>query len=260
MRPRGTAYERVSFEHLSKILNIDVTAYDFRRLVVSWALNHKCEEIRLAEGVVLRHKASVAQEYYRTNKQLPAQLLIQSFNNEEGTCPEKMEKLVENSMPDVIDRIRNEEAEGRRVLQDQIKQDKMDHRLNLLRVRPLSSRNRTRYNDRIRFQQLVDKISEIPLHELVQTEKWSKWRKIILQLVYSTDGEIGAELRAVWIDFYQGDLLNGIRDARKLAQSKNWPRHLLIGNHRDRDSWISGFVYQALKNDHKMLTNDRQEK
>ena len=253
VKPCGSAYTRVTFDHLSTTLGVDVVAYDFRNLASSWAQNHKLEEIRLAESVVFRHKPKIAQERYRTNQQLPAQMLIQTFNAEEGTCPESLDRLINDSVPEVIEQIREEEAEGKRIRLDQKKDDQKKHTLNLLRLRTLSSKNRTRYIDRMRFSQAVEKACGDSVEKMAIAEKWSSWRRKIVRLVYSTEGDVGAELRDVWIDFYRGDLLNGVRDGRFLAKSKNWPRHTVVGLKRDRDSFIAGAVYLALKSDFKLL-------
>ena len=48
---------------------------------------------------------------------------------------------------------------------------------------------------------------------------------------------------------YRGDLKNGIRDARKQAQRKGWPRKdtQYFVNKNDRNTWIAGFIFKYIE-------------
>ena len=46
------SFPSLDLKKLSSIFGIDVTAYSFRRIVTTWALSHKSEEIRAAEEAI----------------------------------------------------------------------------------------------------------------------------------------------------------------------------------------------------------------
>ena len=68
MNTYGSPYSQLKLTHLSQAMGIDVTAYDFRRIVATWALSHESEEIRNAESETLRHGNKVAYDHYVQNK------------------------------------------------------------------------------------------------------------------------------------------------------------------------------------------------
>ena len=74
-----------------------------------------------------------------------------------------------------------------------------------------------------------------------------QWRRFIVRLICTTEGQTGSELRNLWVKLYRGDLKWGIRDARMRAKQKNWKKN----QPRDRNSWIATSIRNALTAERK---------
>ena len=91
---RGKTVPFLDLKNLSKILEIDITAYSLRRIVCTWALTHKLKEIRDAEEESLQHSIDVAK------KTLPAGQASSSTKSCPNLCqgrkfiPEKIQRSV----------------------------------------------------------------------------------------------------------------------------------------------------------------------
>ena len=86
---RGKTVPFLDLKNLSKILEIDITAYSLRRIVCTWALTHKLKEIRDAEEESLQHSIDVAKKHYLQGKQVVPQNLVQTYAKEENLFPKK---------------------------------------------------------------------------------------------------------------------------------------------------------------------------
>ena len=95
------SFPSLDLKNLSRILGIDVTAYDFRKIVSTWALSHLSQEIRLAEEEALQHSLHVAKERYMLNKQVQPQTLVQTYTQEENLFPEKFREEIQKEKGDV---------------------------------------------------------------------------------------------------------------------------------------------------------------
>ena len=60
-----------------------------------------------------------------------------------------------------------------------------------------------------------------------------------LSIFSSSSGEVGENLRKLWVKMYKGDLLHGIRDVRSQAKKHNWPLRKQHPGRKDRNSWIA---------------------
>ena len=85
-------FPSLNLRKLSTVLGIDITAYSFRKIVSTWALSHKSEEIRAAEEEALQHSLHVAKERYLQCKQIQPQNLVQTYSQEENLFPENLRK------------------------------------------------------------------------------------------------------------------------------------------------------------------------
>lgn len=91
--------------------------------------------------------------------------------------------------------------------------------------------------------------------------KPNRWRDTLVRIVCSAEGEIGEQLRALWIKIYKGDLKHGIRDKRKEAKNSNWPIRKAQTIRRDRNSWIASELRKnslAVKKKIRILTHTKR--
>ena len=138
----GSAFNQLVLKHLTKAMGMDVTAYDFRRIVVTWATSHELKEIREAESETLRHGDKVAYDHYVQNKQLKPQTLIQKYVQQEDVIPEKIRREIrkaENNTKSETSEI--EQTRHKKQHESLIKEKK---RVNEVRMenKPLGPKNR----------------------------------------------------------------------------------------------------------------------
>ena len=74
-----------------------------------------------------------------------------------------------------------------------------------------------------------------------------QWRRFIVRLVCTTEGQKGIELRNLWVKLYTGDLKWGVRDARMRSKEKSFGKIQLP----DRNSWISTSIRKSLTAERK---------
>lgn len=114
--------------------------------------------------------------------------------------------------------------------------------------RPLGKRHRIRGNDRQHFQELIEDITGVCLENTLK-QKPLQWRNFIVRTVFSAKDKKGEDVRNLCVKVYTGDLKWGVRDARLLAEKKNWPK--MDGNaylrNQDRNSWIASSFMKALQ-------------
>ena len=111
-----------------------------------------------------------------------------------------------------------------------------------LENKPLGPKHRVSESDRIRFKELVEELQESPVESLLSEIKPLQWRRFIVRLVCTSEGENGVELRNLWVKVYKGDLKWGVRDARLMSKVNNWGQNAL----HDRNSWISTSLRSSL--------------
>ena len=230
----------LDLKKLSEIFGIDITAYSFRKIVCTWALNHKCGEIRAAEEEALQHSQQVAKERYMQNKQTVPQNLVQRYSKEENLFPVTFRRQIQNDSKSGIDTIIAERQEKRAKVRYSklMKQNEISKKIRFVN-RPLGLRNSILDSDRREIVQICEEITGSSVEILLTTLKPVQWRKSIVRIVCSSTGETGEKLRGLWLQLYKGDLLFGIRDVRNKAKEENWPLRKQNPGRRDRNSWIA---------------------
>jgi hypothetical protein len=222
------SFSSVNLKKLSQILQIDVTAYSFRRIVATWALSHKLREIREAEEEGLQHSLKVAKERYMQNKQVVPQKLVQTYAKEGNLFPKKFIDKFEKDKVDVEVLIGEKQDKRSEARYSKLLKEKDDYNKLRFENRPLGTKNTVLESERKDFSELFEKSTKNKLAVLVRSLKPIQWRDIIVRHVCSCKGEIGDRLRAMWIQIYRGDLLYGVRDKRqKIAENEN--SELLLG-------------------------------
>ena len=233
------SFPSLDLKKLSDIFGIDVTGYSFRKIVVTWALNHKSAEIRSAEEEALQHSLKVAKDRYMQNKQTTPQNLVQTYVQEENLYPETFKNEI-NKGKSEIDMIIAERQEKRAkqrfsklmIQHEMLKREKFSNR-------PLGLRNPILETDRSEFIGLCEEITGSEIGTRLTTLKPLQWRNFIVRLTCSTSGEAGEKLRNLWIKFYRGDLQFGIREERNRAKQESWPLRKQNPGKKDRNSWIA---------------------
>ena len=238
-------FPSLDLKKLSKILGVDVTAYSFRRIVSTWALTHKSEEIRAAEEEALQHSMHVAKERYIQNKQVIPQNLVQTYTQEENLFPKKFIEQFTKSKTNIDVIIEERQKNRANVRYSKLLNQKEITKKDKFETRPLGPRNTILECDRKEFFQLLDEVTGRKWDNLVTCLKPVLWRNFIVRSVCSADGENGERLRELWIQVYKGDLLYGVRDERRRAKDLNWPARKQNPGRRDRNSWISHALRKA---------------
>ena len=233
------SFPSLDLKKLSDTFGIDVTGYSFRKIVVTWALNHKSAEIRSAEEEALNHSLKVAKDRYMQNKQTTPQNLVQTYVQEENLYPERFRNEINKGKSD-IDIIIAERQKKR--TKHRISKLMIQHevsRKTRFSNRPLGLRNSILEADRSEFVQMCEEVTGSDIETLLTTLKPLQWRNFIVRMTCSTSEELGEKLRNLWIKFYRGDLQFGIREERNRAKQDNWPLRKQNPGRKDRNSWIA---------------------
>ena len=250
----GLAFKQIDLKHISTAMGIDVSAYAFRRIISTWALSHKLEEIRGAESEALQHSFTVARgETYQQNKQIKPQVLTQTYIEEEGLYPESVTQEITEMETSAQKSIAQTEEKRQKKMQRTLLREKEFKQQLLQEHRRLGPRHVLLTSDKNRFKELAQQIACEDI--MVNLKAWNpeKWRNYLVRLVCSTDGELGDQIRKVWIKVYRGDLKYGVRDARLKAKANNWPRrnNNACTTSRDRNSWIAATFLKSFQADEK---------
>ena len=237
------SFPSLDLKKLSILFGIDVTAYSFRRIVTTWALSHKSEEIRAAEEESLQHSLHVAKDRYMQNKQIKPQTLVQRYAKEENLFPQKFKESFQKDKSD-IDLIieQKQETRTKRRFSKLCSQQDLSKKLKF-ENRPLGPRNPILESDRRDFAATFEDLTGNKLENILVSLKPIQWRDYIVRVLCSAEGENGVKLRRLWIKLYEGDLLFGVRDERRKAKALNWPLRTNNPTRKDRSSWIA----QALR-------------
>ena len=232
-------FPSLDLKKLSIILGIDITAYAFRKIVSTWALTHKSEEIRKAEEEALQHSLHVAKDRYLQSKQVQPQTLAQTYTQEENIFPEKFRRELDKDKSDIEEVITKKQEDRAKLRYSKLfKQRKLSKKLKFAN-RPLGPRKAILESDRNEFATIFEVLTGSKLEDLVSTLKPIQFRDFIVRIVCSSNVESGELLRKCWLRIYRGDLLNGIRDLRKQAKESNWPLRKQNPGRKDRNSWIA---------------------
>ena len=125
----------------------------------------------------------------------------------------------------------------------------LKYRKSKLENKPLGPKHRVTETDRIRFKEVVEELQHCTVDSLLLEMKPLQWRRLIVRLVCTAEGQDGVELRHLWIKVYKGDMKWGVRDARLMSKLKNWRQNSL----HDRNSWISTSLRNSLTAERKRI-------
>ena len=249
-------FKFLDLKHISEAMNCDVTAYDFRRIVCTWALTHDNHEIREAEEEALQHRLQVAKDRYLQNKQSKPQNLTQTYAQEENLFPKQiMEEVDKTEAAHIIEMKENDERRAKKRYANLVN-EKEAYKRSKLENKPLGPKHRVVESDRIRFKELVEEVQNRTIESLLVEMKPTQWRRFIVRLVCTTEGQKGIELRTLWVKLYKGDLKWGVRDARMRFKEKISGKNQLP----DRNSWISTSIRSSLISERKRNTRKSQFK
>ena len=235
-----SAFKSLDLKHISESMGIDVTAYNFRKIVSTWALTHASEEIRSAEEEALQHSLKVAKEKYLQNKQSKPQTLTQTYVREENLFPKAFRDDIEKTNVKVKKAIQMTEVKRSKKRIEKLQEKREAYKLLKSEHRPLGPKHRILFTQKKRFLELLKENKTVEIESL----KPLQWRQFVVRAVCTTNYEHGEELRKLWREMYQGDLQWGIRDVRLRAQANNWPMHQ-VTTRRDRNSWIAASIRQS---------------
>ena len=233
------SFSSLDLKKLSSDLGIDVTAYSFRKIVSTWALTHRSAEIRSAEEEALQHSLHVAKDRYLQSKQVQPQTLTQTYTREENLFPESFRKELQKDQSDIDAVIAKKQDERAKMRISQLFKRKGLSKKLKYENRPLGPRKAILESDRNEFIQFFEESTRSDFETLLTTSKPIQFRDLLVRVVFSSSGEVGENLRRLWVKMYKGDLLHGIRDLRCQAKELNWPLRKQNPGRKDRNSWIA---------------------
>ena len=235
----------MDLKKLSGVLGIEITAYNFRKIVATWALNHKSKEIREAEEEALQHSIHVAKERYLQSKQLKPQTLTQTYAQEENLFPADFRKELEKDRNDVKDIIKEkQEKRAKRRYSKLVKNKEISKKIKF-ENKPLGPRNSVLDTDRSNFVKMYECVTGSRIENVLTSLKPMYWRNHIVRILHSETGEASKSLRRLWVRIYRGDLKHGVRDDRKRAKEQGWPLRKQNPGRKDRSSWIANALRKS---------------
>ena len=237
-------FKTLDLKHVTEAMGIHVTAYNYRKIVSTWARSHASEEIRLAEEEALQHSLRVADADYQQNKQIKPQKLTQRYIEEEGLFPESFKEGIEKTKSIVSSAIKSTEDKRTKKRIKTLLERNAAYKTLRSENRPLGPNHRILSSQRKAFLKLVQEVTNTDVDKCLIDKKPTQWRHFCVRTVCTAKGVQGEELRTLWKAMYQGDLRWGIRDARLRAKERNWPRNK-VTNRRDRNSWIAASIRQS---------------
>ena len=239
------SFQSLDLKKLSGVLGIEITAYNFRKIVATWALNHKSKEIREAEEEALQHSIHVAKERYLQSKQLKPQTLTQTYAQEENLFPADFRKELEKDRNDVKDIIKEtQEKRAKRRYSKLVKNKEISKKIKF-ENKPLGPRNSVLDTDRSNFVKMYECVTGSRIENVLTSLKPMYWRNHIVRILHSETGEASESLRRLWVRIYRGDLKHGVRDDRKRAKEQGWPLRKQNPGRKDRSSWIANALRKS---------------
>ena len=237
-------FKSLDLKHIKEAMGIDVTAYNFRKIVSTWAQSHASIEIRRAEEEALQHSLKVAKDKYMQNKQLQPQQLTQTYVEEENLFPLPVKEGIEKTASTVENKIKSTEAKRTKKRVQNLQNRKDAYTILKSENKPLGPKHRIVLTQRKRFLEVIQDVKSVNIGTSLTNLKPLEWRHFVVRAVCTAKGEQGRILKDLWKQMYQGDLKWGIRDVRLRAEEKNWPMHQ-VTSRRDRNSWIAASLRQG---------------
>ena len=244
MNSKCSTFKSLNLKHITEAMGIDVTAYNFRKIVSTWALSHASEEIRGAEEEALQHSLKVAKDKYMQNKQLQPQKLTQAYIEEENLFPKAFRDDIEKTQSTVKNVVKKTEEKRTKKRIQTLTKRKEAYTILKSENRPLGPKHRILVTQRKRFFEAIQEVKGVSTEACLRDMKPLEWRQFVVRAVCTAGHEQGKVLRDLWKCMYQGDLKWGIRDARLRAQENNWPMNQ-VTSRRDRNSWIAACLRQG---------------
>ena len=248
-------FPSLNLRKLSSILGIDMVAYNFRKIVSTWALSHKSEDIRKAEEEALQHSLHVAKERYLQSKQVQPQNLVQTYSQEENLFPEKFRNELARDHIEIKTAIAKKQDDRAKVRHSQLSKEKVLSKKIKFENRVLGPRTAVLESDRREFIKIFERLSGNKMEAILASFKPIQYRDLVVRVVCSFNGEDGDRLRQLWQNMYKGDLQYGIRDLRRQAKEQKWPLRKQTPGRRDRNSWIAHFLRRSCQTASKFDDN-----
>ena len=154
-------FKQLDLKHLSAAMGIHVTAYNYRKIVATWALSHASEEIRFAEQEALQHTLRVANQKYKQNKQINPQKLTQKYVEEEGLFPEAFKEDIEKTQSKVKSAIKTTEDQRTEKRIEKLLKRKEAYQLLRSDNKPLGPKYRILKRKQTEFLDLVQRVNEM---------------------------------------------------------------------------------------------------
>ena len=194
LNSRGSQMGSLNLKPISDAIGVDVTSYDFRRIIVTWALSHSNPLVREAEAPALNHKPNVAEEVYRQNRAVKPQLLVTQYNREEAVISSEMKEDVRNLNPSLSKLISDMHAEQETRHHKEImeEREKLIHQYQ--EIKHLGPHHRISEKNKNGIEAELKKVG-VDVLELVQSLNKPRFRHKIMREVCSPEAK---ELQTLW--------------------------------------------------------------
>ena len=203
LRGDGTPFQKLELKRLSSELKIDVTSFEFRKMSSTWGQTHPNEEIRNAESSTLQHSKGVAKDRYHLAKQLQPVMYTQTYTKECNSCPPFLQRMLDDKYSPLESVIREKENYRSEKRIEQLEKKKADMKNVMYENRSLSIHNKIRGCDGKYFIELVEEATGHKMDELVSQMKPTDWRDFIVRAVCMSKGDVGNQIRFMWIKMYK---------------------------------------------------------
>ena len=207
LKSDGSFFDSLELKRLSEELGIDVASYDFRKQASSWGTSHPNEEVRRAEAVTLQHSEKVAIVDYSLSRQREPQMFTQTYVDENNFYSSKMMDDVQARRTKLNTKISVKSKARQEIRYQKLIQKKDTRKKNIALIKPLGPRNIILGTDKQRFFKLVESLTGSEIEEALMGLKLLERRDHVTKMVCSATGDIGQEMRELWVKMYRVSLI-----------------------------------------------------
>ena len=202
LKSDGSFFDSLELKRLSEELGIDVTSYDFRKQASSWGTSHPNDEVRRAEAVTLQHSEKVAIVDYKLSRQREPQMFTQTYVDENNFYSSKMMDDVQARRTTLDTKVSVKCKERQKIRYQKLVQKKDIRRKNIALIKPLGNRNIILGTEKQRFYKLFESLTGSEINEALGLKLLER-RDHLTKMVCSVTGDIGQEMRELWVNMYR---------------------------------------------------------
>ena len=246
LNSNGKPIATIQCKHFKSYIGLPITAYDFRRSLVTYCLEHKDQAIKTAEASVLRHNEYTGFAYYYTkhsdNVELVniqyamdhnliradkdavdkyAEKLKQKSADEEWKLSQRRtDKALEVKREALVRRKKAKDAAKKKSLRHFILPEELDALMAGFDAAVKEENNSLVINgESSPFSQLLKYLPDSKDGGFFPPNKI--WYKDFCRLLFGLEGSIGEQMRKADLSVYDGVPFNSLSGRKKISDAKN---------------------------------------